>query len=315
MRAGSNALSMLAVPLNVQVLEALDESPLALADLRRQVGHPPVTTMRSYLRKLAELRVVDRRQEADFPGSVSYAIADPGKDLLAVTAVLRSWLGESPEGPIELGDRTSKSAIKALVDGWDTGIVRALAARPLSLTELDRVIPTVTYPALERRLTAMRQIGLVEPDPENNGRVVRCRVTEWLRLAVAPLSAAVGWERRSCEGAPPPGKLDAEAAFLLAAPLLTLPSDLEGTCRLAVEFRQGSELAFAGATVSVEEGRVRSCVSRIEGRPDAWVSGPMVEWFRWVRGTDHRIEVGGEVGLARALASGFRDALMVRAAA
>jgi DNA-binding HxlR family transcriptional regulator len=315
LRTGSNALSMLAVPLNVQVLEALDEHPLALADLRRRVGHPPVTTMRSYLRRLTELKVVDRRQEADFPGSVSYAITGSGKNLLAVAAVLRRWLEEAPDGPIEFGDRLSRSAVKALVDGWDTGIVRALAARSLSLTELDRVIPTVTYPALERRLTAMRQMGLVEPDPERNGRVVRCRATNWLRRAVAPLSAGVGWEQRSCPHAVPPGKLDAEAALLLVAPLLALPPELEGSCRLAVEFRQGSELAYAGAMLTVAEGEVASCVSRLEGSPDAWVSGPVVDWFRWVRGADHRIESGGEMGLVRALAGGFRDALRIGTAA
>lgn len=314
MRTGSHVMSLLAVSLNVQVLEALDERPLALAELRRQIGHPPVTTMRSYLRRLTALQVVDRRQEADFPGSVSYAITDPGKDLLAVTAVLRRWLVEAPAGPIELGDLTSKSVIKALVDGWDTGIIRALAARPLSLTELDRVIPTVTYPALERRLTAMRQMGLIEPDPECNGRVVRCRVTDWLRRAVGPLTAAVGWERRSCPEAAAPGKLDAEATFLLAAPLLDLPAALQGSCRLAVEFRQGSELAFAGATISIVEGKVDSCVSRIEGTPDAWVTGSVLDWFRWVRGSEHRIELGGELSVARALADGFRDALMAGAA-
>lgn len=306
---------MLAVPLNLQVLESLDERPLALADLRRHVGHPPVTTMRSYLRKLTELQVVERRQEADFPGSVSYAITDPGKDLLAVAAVLQRWLREAPEGPIELGDRTAKSAIKALVDGWDTGIVRALSARSLSLTELDRVIPSMTYPALERRLTAMRQIGLIEPDPKRNGRVVRCRVTDWLRLAVAPLTAGVGWERQRCAKAAPPGKIDAEAALLLAAPLLTLPFELKGSCRLAVEFQQGSEIEYAGAMITVAEGKVVSCVSRIEGSPDAWVSGPVLEWFRWARGGNHRIEVGGDIGLARALATGFRDALMTGAPA
>lgn len=316
MRTGSHALSLLAVPLNVQVLQALHDESLPLGELRREVGYPPVTTMRSYLRRLVELKLIERSRESGFPGAVSYELVESGRDLLAAAEILRIWLRQAPDGQIELGSVASKSVIKALVDGWDAGIVRALAARSLSLTELDRVIGGVTYPALERRLTAMRQVGLIEPDPERNGRVVRCRVTPWLRHAVAPLTAAVGWERR-CESdqGSAPGKIDVEAAFLLAAPLLDLPDPVDGSCRLAVEFRRGSELEFAGATVTLTEGRVCSCVSRIEGTPDAWVSGPVLEWFRWVRGRDgHRIEIGGETRIARAIERGFRAALIPGAA-
>jgi DNA-binding HxlR family transcriptional regulator len=312
MRSGSEALSMLAVPLNVEVLHALREEPTPLPELRKAVGHPPVTTMRSYLRKLTTMGLIERHREDDFPGSVSYGVTPAGLRLLAVGEVLESWLGSAPDGPLELGGMAAKSAIKALVDGWSTGIVRALSARPLALTELNRVIPQVSYPTLERRLTAMRQVGLTAPDPERNGRVTRCAVTPWLRHAVSPLTSAVGWEAQCIpDQAPAPSRIDAEAAFLLAVPLLDLPSHVDGTCRLAVEFRRGSELEFAGVTVVIDEGSIRSCVSRIEGSPDAWATGAVLDWFRWMRGSDeHRIEIGGDGALANALADGLRSALL-----
>jgi DNA-binding HxlR family transcriptional regulator len=310
LRTGNKALSLLAVPLNVHVLTALGDQPTPLPDLRRAVGHPPVTTMRSYLRNLSEHGVVERHREDDFPGSVSYTITRPGKKLLAVAEVVRHWLQAAPDGPVELGSVASKSVIKALADGWDAGLVRALAARPLALTELDRLIPQISYPALERRLAAMRQVGLVEPDPERNGRVARCRVTRWHRQAVAPLTAAVGWERTCLpENSPAPGPLDAEAAFLLVVPLLELPAATDGTCRLAVEFRRGSELEFAGVTVAVSAGEIRSCVTRLDGQPDAWATAPVLSWFRWLRtGDDQGVEVGGDLFLTRALAQGLQDA-------
>lgn len=312
MRSGSEALSMLAVPLNVQVLQSLDEQPTPLPDLRRAVGHPPVTTMRSYLRKLMELGLIERHREDDFPGSVSYAITPSGKRLLIVGEVLQDWLRSAPEGPVELGSIASKSMVKALVDGWSTGIIRALAARPLALTELNRVISQVSYPTLERRLTAMRQVGLIEPDPESDGRVTRCDVTGWLRYAVAPLTSAMGWESQCiADQVPAPSRIDAEAALLLAVPLLELSPEINGTCRLAVEFRRGSNLEFAGVTVAVSEGQIRSCVSRIEGKPDAWATGAVLDWFRWMRGLDgHQIEIGGDASLANALADGLRGALL-----
>lgn len=318
MRSGAEALSMLAIPLNVNVLRTLDEGegPTSLPDLRRAIGHPPVTTMRSYMRRLVELNVVKRHREDDFPGSVSYLITPRGRRLLAVGRVAQSWLHYAPEGSIELGTTAAKSAVKAFVDGWSTGLVRALSARPLGLTELNRVIPQVSYPTLERRLTAMRQVGLIEPDSHNNnGRVSRCQVSPWMRQSVAPLSAAVGWECVCVpDRTPAPAKIDAEAAFLLAVPMLELPSDTYGSCRLAVEFRRGSELEFAGVTVDISEGKVSSCVSRIEGKPDAWVTGGVLDWFRWMRGIpNHRIEIGGDPSIANAVADGLRGGFLARA--
>jgi DNA-binding HxlR family transcriptional regulator len=300
------------VPLNVQVLEALDSKPTPLPDLRRAVGHPPVTTMRSYVRNLTSLDVIERHREDDFPGSVSYTITKSGQHLLTVAKVLRQWLEDAPDGHMDLEDRAAKSVIRALVDGWDVGIVRALAARSLALTELDRLIVNSSYPALERRLTAMRHVGLLESDPHRNGRVARCQVTPWLRHAVAPLTAAVGWERQCIpEKSSAPSRLDAEAAFLLAVPLLDLPSDMKGACRLAVEFRRGPDLEFAGVMVTVQEGRISSCVTRIEGEPDAWAVGSTLDWFRWLRNGDAScIEIGGDASLAAVFEKGLTKALL-----
>ena len=312
MRTGTQALCLLAVPLNVHVLQALDEEPLPLPELRRTVGHPPVTTMRTYLRNLTELGVIERHREEGFPGSVSYAITPSGKQLVRVAETLRRWLEAAPEGPIELENMAAKSAIKALVDGWDAGLVRALAARPLALTELSRLIPQVSYPALERRLTAMRQMGLVEPDPRRNGRVARLQVTQWLRHAVAPLAEAVGWECQWIpDQAPAPSRIDAEATFLLVAPLLGDSLEGEGTCRLAVEFRRGSQAEFAGVAVTVVNGSVRSCVTRSEEQPDAWATGSVFDWCGWLGGRDaQQLKVHGDATLATDLVSGLRDALL-----
>lgn len=314
MRPGVQVLSILAVPLNVEILQALRAEPKPLPELRREVGHPPVTTMRSYLRKLVELGAIARHREDDFPGSVSYTITREGERLLAVGDILQNWLVASPEGSIDLGSTAAKSATKAFVDGWSASVVRALAARPLALTELDRFIPQVSYPTLERRLTAMRLVGLIEPCNEGNGRVTRYQVTPWLRTAVAPLTAAVGWERQCLgEKAPPPGRIGIEATFLLAVPLLELPPEASGTCRLAVELRRGAELEFAGVMVKLEEGQLRSCVSRLEGQPDSWATGNILDWFRWLRGANgHQIELGGDVSIPNAVAEGWRRTLIAK---
>jgi DNA-binding HxlR family transcriptional regulator len=310
-RAGAHALSLLSVPLNVHVLQALAEEPRSLADLRRAAGSPPQTTMRGHLRRLTEAGILERRRQNDFPGSVDYELGRLGGDLMVVAAVLRDWLAASPEGPLMLGSPAAKSLIKALVDGWSTGVVRALAARPFSLTELSSIITGLSYPSLERRLGAMRLAGMIERCT-GGGRGTPYKVTDWLRRAIGPLAAAARWERQHLpEETAPIGRIDVESAFLLTLPLLSLPSAQSGVCRLAVESRNGNgESRLAGVMVEVQEGRIVSCVSRLEGDAGAWASGSAASWLRAVS-EQHpdTLEVGGDYALAAALLAGLHGAL------
>jgi DNA-binding HxlR family transcriptional regulator len=300
-RSGGQALSLLAAPLNVHILTALEEGPKELLDLRRAVGSPPQSTMRVYSRTLSELGVLERRRQNQFPGSSLYAISPAGEALLEVGSVLQAWLNESPDGPIELGTTAAKSTVGALVEGWSTNIIRALAAKPLSLTELNRLIPKVSYPSLERRLGGLRLASLVEPHP-GDGRGTPYRTTWWLRRAVLPLTAAVGWERKYLpDSTPAIGRLDVEAGFLLAIPLMVLPQTLSGKCRLAVEVQGGTSPAFAGILICVEEGRVVSCSSRLEGEAEGWASGSPLAWLRRMNGATNGLEIGGDLGLVIAI--------------
>jgi DNA-binding HxlR family transcriptional regulator len=310
-RAGALALSLLSVPLKVHVLQALEEEPRSLIDLRRAVGSPPQTTMRGHVRALVEIGAVESRRRDAFPGSVDYALGRPGRDLLRVAEVLRAWLVAAPQGEIELGSPAAKSAVGALVAGWSSTIVRALAGRPLSLTELSRLIPSINYPALERRLGALRLVGQIEARP-GRARSTPYGPTDWLRRAIAPLVAGVRWERQHLPtGTSPVGRIDAEAAFLLAIPLVSLPSELSGTCRLVVEIRNGAgERRSAGVMVEVREGAVCSCTSRLEGRAGAWASGSSGSWTSAVMSQEtEALEIGGDSDLAVALVDALHGSL------
>lgn len=251
--------------------------------------------MRVYVRALAEQGVIEHRRRTPFPAATEYAITPEGASLLRVAEVVQGWLGLAPGSPIELGEAASKSALKALVEGWSTNVVRALAARPLSLAELSRLIPTVSYPSLQRRLGAMRVAGLLETRAvEGQGRPYAA--TDWLRRAVVPLASAAGWERRTrFAAAQPIGRLDVEAAFLLAVPLLEAPEDFTATCRLTVELQGGDAPVYAGVLVSFKEGQVVAYSSRLEGEVEAWVTGSPGAWLRELNGIDRGgLEVGGD---------------------
>ncbi len=204
----------------------------------------------------------------------------------------------------------ARSAIKALLGGWSSSVVRALAARPMTLTELSRVITEVSYPSLERRLGAMRLAGQIEPCA-GNGRGRPYRVTDWLRRAVAPLAAAAGWERRFLAGrATPIGRLDVEAAFLLTIPRLALPRHLSGTCRLAVDLVKGGEHRLAGVSLAVREGAVVSCTSRLNGEVEALVTGAPPAWLRAVFDRDpSQLDRSGDNGLVEEVVANLHGAL------
>jgi DNA-binding HxlR family transcriptional regulator len=312
LRAGGTTLTLLSSPLNFEVITNLAEGPLPLQELMRRLGFPPRSTARLYLRGLSELQVVERQGRREFPASVDYEITEAGRGLLRVAEMLQAWLNGSPAGPTELGSTAARSAIKALVEGWGSNIIRALATRPLSLTELDSLIPRISYPSLERRLTAMRQVNLLEAH-HTPGRTSPYTVSEWLRRAVAPVIAAIGWERRHLpDRTPDLRRLDVEAAFLLAIPLVELATEVSGKCRLAVEVDDGAAHIFAGVLVSVEQGVVTSCIPALESEAEAWASGTPLDWLRRIDGVDGAgLETGGKTHLAEALTDALRNTALV----
>lgn len=311
MRAGAHALSVLSVALNDHVLRALADGPIPLVDLRRAVGSPPQTTMRSHLKALTEMGVLERHRHEGFPGPVDYELTAAGRDLVQLGEVLQMWLTNAPEGPVSLGSPAAKSNVKALLDGWSSTIVRAVAARPLSLTDLNRLISTHNYPSLERRLGAMRLAGLLDPVP-GEGRRTPYGASIWLRQAVAPLVAAARWERRHLSGrVTPVSRIDLESFFLLGVPLLRLSPEFSGSARFVVEVRASNgNHDLAGALIDVREGEIVACASRLEGDVDAWASGSVSTWLRALVGEEaDRLELGGDGALAIALLEALHGAL------
>jgi DNA-binding HxlR family transcriptional regulator len=310
LRTGAYALSLLAAPINVQAVLALEPGPKSLVELRRAAGSPPPTTFRGHLKTLDEIGVLERRRKSEIGAKAEYELLESGRELLSVAATLQGWLGEAPEGPITLGSAAAKSAVKAAAEGWSTGIMRALASKPLTLTELDRLITDVTYPSLERRLEAMRLAGQIEAVP-SKGRGTPYTVTEWLRKAIAPLIAGVHWERTHfAERTVPVTRVDVEAAFMIVIPMLKLPADVSGTSRLAVQLNGSNGQRLAGVMVEVEKGQVGNCTSRLEGNPAASGIGSATAWIRAVTDPDsERLEINGDHRLAHALVEALHEVL------
>jgi DNA-binding HxlR family transcriptional regulator len=309
-RSGAQTLILLAAPLNVLILRALADGPGQQAELRRATGSPAQTTLRAQLKKLVEIGAIDKHRRNRFPGVLEYELTREGRDLLFVADTLERWLERATDAPLSLESGAAKSATKALTDAWSSAMLRALAATPLSLTDLDGVIGSLSYPALERRLAAMRLAGLIETR-SSNGRGRPYGVTEWLRRGIAPLAAAARWERRHLpRQTPPVSRLDVEAAFLLTVPLLRLPAELSGACRMAAEISNGDNRRLAGVTIDVQGGRISSCATQLKAGADAWALGSPAAWLDALIERDlDRLELGGDCSLARDAVDGLHGAL------
>ena len=256
---------------------------------------------------------IEKQDVGGMPRRVEIRLTAMGRELLGVAEALERWLARAPRGPIGAGTIQACAALKALAGGWGSTILRALAERPLSLTELDVEIPGQSYPVLERRLAILRATGQVVAVPAT-GRCKPYSVSEWAREAVAPLVWAGRCERRyRPAGTAPVTSVEVEAAFLLAMPQVRLPPSAEGRCVLGVGTDPGDRQAdgLAGVTVSVERGRLASCRSHLASDPPARAAGTVDDWLgALTEGRLDRLDLGGrDPELAQCLVTGLAHAL------
>jgi DNA-binding HxlR family transcriptional regulator len=309
LRAGARPLLVLATTLNFLIIRALAGRPLRLAELRRATGLPAQTTLRGHLSSLGALGIVAKRPASEMPYTVENELTPVGRELLRVAESLEAWLNHAPDGPLSLETGSGKGVIKAFVDGWGSTILGTLARRPMSLTELDSVIPALSYPALERRLSSMRMAGLVEAAPAQ-GAGTPYAVTDWARQGVVPLAAAGHCEQVQMRRlAAPLTQVDIEAGFMLSLPLIGLPLEATGRCHLTVEGDPANGRARSGVEVIVEGGQVVACAADLATEPGQYATGSAATWFSALR--DARVELLSYAGgkLPMQLVRGLCDAL------
>lgn len=317
-RAGGTVLSLLAAPLSVPILRAHLDGPLRLPDLRERIGGAAQTTLRGQVGNLRGIGALERHVRGGMPYTVENELTEVGKGVLEVANIVEAWLTRAPQGPIALGSEPAKGAIRALIGGWGSTMLRALAARPLSLTELSSVIADHSYPALERRLSAMRAARQVVPRPDDGRGAKPYAVTDWTRQAVAPFVAAGRCECEHLSSVTEPlTRIDIEAAFLLAVPLVDLEVTRGGSCLLAVDTGTTgdgeSKERLAGVHVEIRDGEVTSCNSRLQMEPSTWAIGSIGSWVAAIlEGRLDRLRLGGhDPHLAKDAIAGLHASLLV----
>jgi len=297
-RAGSRVLSVFENPLNTRILRAHAEGPQRLSELQEKVGWSAQTTVRVALANLCEIGALTKQAVAESPYAVATVLTPAGEEMLSVADEIEAWLALSPDGPIDPEAEHAKGAVKALAGGWSSTLMRVLASRPFTLTELDNLIPDLSYPSLERRISWMRATGQIEP-VEREGRGTPYVVTDWLRHAIAPLAVAGRCERRHMgdEGGPITD-VEIEASFMLVTPIAPLPPYANGTCMLASQTDpiepDEKNPGLAGVTIEVRKGQVVSCVPEVGKEPTTWAISSPETWLDVViDGRVQDLRIGG----------------------
>lgn len=303
LRAGARALSIFENPLQGRVLRAHTDGPKRLTDLQEAVGWAAESTVRATVGNLCDVGALERGR-SDSGRGVLTSLGPLGEELLFVAEELELWLSRCPAGAIPLSGEGAKQAVKALAGGWNSTLVHELANHPLTLNELNSAIPECSYPVLERRISWMRMTGQIEP-VQTEGRGTPYAVTEWLRHAIAPISASGRCERRHMDPFEVPiPDAEVESGFLLSVPLAPLPPEASGTCLLAAQTgglagpAEGGgaveDLHLAGVTVQVSAGEILSCAPGIDAKPESWAVGSLDAWFdALIDGEISDLRIGG----------------------
>jgi len=277
------------------------------AHVLRMAAHP---VKRGILRTVSERRV--------WAGPHShYKITARGRGGLFVAFVVERWLQGAPGGPIEFGGDEAEEVVDALAEGWSSSVVHVLARGPGTFEELRGAIDGLGRRALTATLSAMSHAGLVEVRAGDGGVDVYAP-TEWLRAGIAALIAAARIERRDPDNPTSPiDALDVEAFFRLVLPLLELPEDLRGSCRLGVRLEEdrGRPVPDAapdlvGVTARIDAGRVVACEPGLDLRAEAWAAGSASDWLDTVIEPDaKRVRTGGDKRLAALLLNRLHETL------
>jgi DNA-binding HxlR family transcriptional regulator len=236
-------------------------------------------------------------------------VSSGGREALFVASVVERWLENAPHGPVPFDGPEAEGTVAALAESWSATVVHMLAREPMTVPELDAAIEGLGRGAVERQLEEMMCTGQVEALAESGEPIYA--LTDWARAGIAPLIASARLERRNpMEGMTPIDALDVDAGFRLSLPLLTLPVELSGMCRLGLNLDETERSAMTGVTARIEEGRVVSCHDGLDIKANAWAAATAADWLDTVVEPDaKRVRTGGDRWLSGAILDSLHKTL------
>jgi len=241
------------------------------------------------------------------PGGIRarYELTDLGRECLlevSATAVYweQRWCSPPPEQPGPAG----LWALKLVRDRHTRGLVRALADASLRPTELEVRLTELGRSALLDRLRSLTGCGvLLREEHPGEVRYALADCARHLGLIVA----RAAW----CEGqrASPADRAlvsDLPGLLHLLAPLVRIPQDLSGICRLRIE----KATLEAEIYLTAASGRIAALGAAPTAAPQAVSHASPRDWCgALLHGDPSKISTTGDAMLGRAVLDGLSTAL------
>lgn len=246
-RAGGRILRLLSDALNASILRCVLRESMPVSELSCRLLGASRTTRFGRLRELEDLGVIVRERRPGTPPVAHCALSLAGQELLPVVRRFARWLELSPDGPSSPDVACGAQTIKALAIAWDTTVVRWLAERPCSQTELAAMSPPdVSYHEVRNAREALSKAGLIVPVPRTDRRQPYAPA-EWFRRSAGCIAAAIRWEEKHLtEPAPAPWAMEIETLSLLRPMHLRALPPTRARADLAEIERLASTLADSG---------------------------------------------------------------------
>lgn len=289
-RAGGRLLFALSDSLNASILRALLRGPLPVSELAQHLGPASRTTRFSRLRGLEQLGIIVRERRPGVPPVAYCSLSPAGQGLLPVVEQFGRWLATAPGESSSPDEVAGGRTIKALATAWETNVLRWLAERPRSLTELNALSPDeVTYHNVRSARESLSTGGLITP-VHSEDHAQPYELTEWARWSAGCVAAAIRWERTFLEDTTQLSPAEIEALLHLLLPLVRMNDDLD-------------------LSVTVDEGHITTQASRLEGGQPSRLSGSAESWIEALAdGRGDALQMQGGIHLTTSLAHELHEA-------
>lgn len=299
---------------NGQILMALGPRSLRTKKLTEKVPTCAPRTVYRHARRLADLGLIHRQEEAGVPSTVVHSLSPAGRDLYRL---LDNFCQASPTRLSIPGGgdgvwRFCALLGEMLANGW----VEDLSQQGRSATELAESTPGMTVHQGKRRIQQLISWNLLYAGTAR-GQRKRYLLSDQARHGMALVAALGRWRERHVVGVGANGGLTVhEMATVLrvALPLIELREYPEMSVKLGVVGRTGSNGRRGTETLSahVSPGGSTQCV---KDRPstDAWALGTVDTWLAAILdGDGDRMRIGGRRDLGDSCLKQLREVLCLR---
>jgi DNA-binding HxlR family transcriptional regulator len=295
------------------ILMALGNGPLRTKALTGQISRFAPRTIYRYAGRMAEVGLVDRREEAGVPSRVIYSLSEgPGCDLYRLLAAwAEAWMGNPASGQIDDGSWT---AVGLLGEMWQYGWVDQLSRQPRSAAELAELSDGLTFHQANRRAHQLCSQDLLLA---SGGRRVRYQLGDRARQGMALVAGVARWRQRNVPGLGHAAATVPEIVTILRAahPLLRLPDFPAKSIKLGVVGPSNGNGGSGAEKLLFEvEGdeRVR-CPAESEKASSAWVAGTTGNWLAAIGdGRSAQMRVGGDLSLVNGCIAQIHEVLGLR---